>query len=241
MEKYIYCISPEYSGPLVQESSPFKFETKVFTDCVLGYNHLIMTNQSSILGYLFLYEEIPEDPTDLVDLINFINYIGDKETVVLLAVNNSKGLDYLLTFLNTENIDFGYLSEFEVVTDSFIKRNLFGSILVKKYKPYLDEIVDFKMVTSFNSNKNLVPVLPNDILSILAPINKLIDVRYTVENDEILNEFKDNALVSYLRINRIKKLFGEEVDYEGMVSRVDASDVNNILYRTVCVMIEEGV
>lgn len=241
MEKFMYCISPEYSGPLAYHAKDFSFGAKIYTDCKTAYNHLLNTNLASILGFIFLLEDIPEDPKDLITFIDKVNTIGDKNTLVLLAVKNAKGLEYLSSFLTYDNIQVFYITDFEIVTDTFIKRNLFGSILIQKENPYLTRMREINMITSYNSNKNLTPVLPLDILDILSPIEKMLDIKHTIENDKVLKENKDNALVCYLRMNRIKKMFGEEVDYDGMIKRIDASGVNAILYRIVCVMIEEGV
>lgn len=240
MRKIIYCVSPDYARYLALESAPFSFDVKVFPNCGLAYDNLVANNQSNIIGYVLLYEEIPNDPTELVDFINFINLIGSKDTIVILAIRNAKGFPMLMDYLEVDNIEFLNIIDFEVVTDTFIKRNLFGSILIRKYTPYVDKITMFKNSSTYQSNSNLVPVLPNDILGILSPINRLVTLKHTIEADRVLEDFKDNPLVYYLRLNRIKRLFDEEVDFDGMMDRIESSNVNKILYSVLCVMIEGG-
>lgn len=240
MRKNIVCISPEYAKPMLKESARFSFDVNVFPNAEIAYSNLIKINQHTILGYVLLYDKIPEDPSDLINFINFINLIGDRETIVILAIKDSKGFNILMDYVEVDNITFLHIIDFECVTDTFIKRNLYGSILIRKFRPYEDRVELFKSQSQFQFNDRLFPVLPKDVLAILSPVRKLIDSTYTIESDKILHENKDNALVYYLRLNRIKKLFGEEIDYEGMLDRVESSGVNKILYSIVCLMIEGG-
>lgn len=240
MRKIIYCVSPDYARYILNESRPFSFDVKIFPSCEIAYDNLVSNNQNNILGYILLYDEIPEDPSDMINFINFINLVGDKETVVILAIRHAKGFNILMQYLEIDNIEFLHITDFECVTDTFIKRNLFGSILIRKFPPYMDKVTTFSSSSKFQLNDRLFPILPKDILAILSPIERLITLQYTLESDSVLNEFKDNSLVHYLRLNRIKKAFGEETDYDGMMDRVESSGVNKVLYSVVCMMIEGG-
>lgn len=242
-DKYIYLVTPDYMLAVIEESKGYSFSIKAYSNASMAYKNLAYTNQSSILGYLLVYEELPEDLTDLVILINFINLVGDKDTVVLLAVNDPSGLeDTLIPNINTDNIKFMYLKEYEVMTDAVIRRNLFGTIVINKFSPYIENNEVPNFVTTFNSNKSLVPVLPKDILLILEPVQILDTVEYTIKHDNVLKNYSDNSLVSYLRLNRIYALFGLDVDYEGMVSRVNSShNIDKVLYRVVCGIIRDEI
>ena len=241
LDTFMYVVSPDYLLPLVEESKDYSFKVKGFSDCTRAYNNLITTNQSSILGYVLLYEEIPDDCTDIVEFINFLNVIGDKKTTVLFSVKNSDGFDQLLEYLEVDNIDFIYYVDFEVLTDLVIRRNLFGSILIKKFRPYKDIIKPLNMVTTYNDNKNLTPVLPSDILMILSPIIKFDTCQHTIDNDSVIKENEDNSLLRYTRVNKIRKLFGEEIDKEGMLLRIDKSEgIDKVLYKALCNMICKG-
>lgn len=240
-EKFMYVVSPDYLMPIVEQSKDYSFKIKGFSDCTRAYRNLSATNQSSILGYILVYEEVPDDATDLVEFINFINLIGTKETLVLISIKNVDGFDQLMSYFELDNITFMSYNEFEVLTDLVIRRNLFGSILIRKFKPYKDLDEPFNFVTTYNSNKNLVPVLPKDILTILSPIIKFDTSVNTIKNDVVCNSY-DDGLIKYLRINRIKRMFNEEVDVEGMSNRVDVSEgIDKVLYHTIVKMIEHGI
>lgn len=235
VEKFVYLITPDYMLPVIEESKLYSFFIKAYPNAKSGYNNLISTNLSSILGFVFLYEELPEDLTYLVKFINFLNVIGNKQTLVLLAVNNPDGVkDYLLRRINTSNIVFKYTTEFEIVTDSFIKRSIFGSIVLHNFDPYVESMNVLKEITTFNSNDALVPILPNDILQILSPVIKLNNSDNTIKHDLVMNSVKDNGLLMYMRINYIRASFGDDLDVKGMYSRIDAVEgLNKIVYSSV--------
>lgn len=235
VEKFVYLVTPDYMLPVIEESKMYSFFMKAYPDAKSGYNNLINTNLSSVLGFVFFYEELPEDLTYLVKFINFLNVIGDKNTLVVLAVNNPDGVrDYLFKKIRTDNITFKYTTEFEIVTDSFIKRSIFGSIVLHNFDPYVESIKTLNEVTTFNSNEALTPILPNDILQILSPVVKLNNSDNTIKHDIVMNTVKDNGLLMYMRINYIRASFGDDLDVEGMHSRVNAIDgLNKIVYGSV--------
>ena len=141
MEKFVYLVTPDYMLPVIEESRLYSFFIKAYPNAKSGYRNLSQTNLSSILGFIFFYEELPEDLTYLVKFINFLNLIGDKETLVLLAVNYPDGVeDFLLPKLRTNKITFKYITDFEIVTDSFIKRSLLGSVVLHNFEPYIESI-----------------------------------------------------------------------------------------------------
>lgn len=239
--KYIYLVTPDYMLAVIEESKGYSFSIKGYPNAKVAYDKLALTNQSSILGYLLVYEELPEILNDIVDFINFLNLIGTKDTVVLLAVNDPSGLeDVLLPALKYNNITFMYFTDFEVMTDMVIRKNLFGSIIIKKFNPY-NETVDLpKFVTSFNSNKNLVPVLPEDILLIFEPIKVLDTVDYTIKHDFVMQNYSNNSLLSYIRLNRIYAHCGLPIDEEGMISRIrESTNIDKILYKVVCSIVKD--
>lgn len=241
IEKFMYVVSPDYLMPVIRQSRDYSFKIKGFSDCKRAYNNLATTNQANILGYILLYEEVPDNSTDLVEFINFLNLIGDKDTLVLLSFKDTDGFEQLLSYLEVDNITFMYYNDFEVLTDLVIKRNLFGSILIRRFRPYKDIDEPLNLVTTYNQNSNVVPVLPKDILMILSPIVKYDNSQHTIDNDVVIQSYKD-SIICYLRINRIKRQFGEEVDYEGMINRVNSVEgIDKVLYTTVVNMISSGL
>lgn len=241
VERFMYVVSPEYLMPIVEQSKDYSFKVKGFSDCTRAYNNLAGTNQANILGYILVYEEVPDNSTDLVEFINFVNLIGTKDTIVLVAFRYTDGFEQLMDFLELDNITFMYYNDFEVLTDLVIRRNLFGSILVRKFRPYRDIDEPLNLVTTYNQNSNIVPVLPKDILVILSPIIKYDSSQHTIDNDVVVESYKD-SIICYLRINRIKRMFDEEVDFDGMMSRINNTEgIDKVLYSTVVNMICSGL
>lgn len=240
VEKFVYLVTPDYMLPVIEESKLYSFFIKAYPDAESGYKNLISTNLSSILGFVFFYEELPEDLTYLVKFINFLNVIGNKKTLVVLAVNNPDGVkDYLLRKIRTDNIVFKYTTEFEIVTDSFIKRSIFGSIVLHNFDPYVESMNVLNEITTFNDNEALTPILPNDILQILSPVVRLNNSDNTIKHDIVMNTVKDNGLLMYMRINYIKASFGDEIDVKGMHSRINAIEgLNKIVYGSVINIID---
>ena len=241
VERFMYVVSPEYLMPIVEQSKDYSFKVKGFSDCTRAYNNLAGTNQANILGYILVYEEVPDNSTDLVEFINFVNLIGTKYNIVLVAFRDTDGFEQLMDFLELDNITFMYYNDFEVLTDLVIRRNLFGSILVRKFRPYRDIDEPLNLVTTYNQNSNIVPVLPKDILVILSPIIKYDSSQHTIDNDVVVESYK-GSIICYLRINRIKRMFDEEVDFDGMMSRINNTEgIDKVLYSTVVNMICSGL
>lgn len=240
-DKFIYLVTPDYMLAIIEESKGYSFSIKAYSDAHTAYTKLAFTNQSSILGYLLVYEELPEILDDLVNFINFLNLVGSKDTVVLLAVNDPSGLeDTLIPAIHTGNITFMYFTEYDVMTDLVIRKNLFGSLIIKKFQPYVESVELPKFVTTFNTNKNLVPVLPEDILLIFEPIKILDTVEFTIKHDMVMKSYSNNALLSYMRLNRIYAHFGKEIDIDGMLIRIkDSINIDKVLYRVVCDIIKK--
>lgn len=235
MEKFVYLVTPDYMLPFIEESKLYSFFIKAYPNAKSGYRNLIQTNLSSILGFVFFYEELPEDLTYLVKFINFLNIVGDKDTLVLLAVNDPDGVkDFLLPKLDTDKITFKFITGFEIVTDSFIKRSLLGTIVLHNFEPYIEEAKPIKEVATFNRNESLNPILPSDVLSILSPIIKLNNSDNTIKHDVVLNNVTGNGLLMYMRINYIKASFGDEIDIDGMLRRINSVDgLNVIVYNSI--------
>lgn len=241
-DNYIYLVTPDYMLAIVKESSAYSFKIKGYSDCARASKSLVKTNQQSILGYLIVYEELPEDLTDLVRFINLINRVGDKDTVVLLCLDNDDGLtDYLIPAIKTDNINFMYTSGYDVMTDRFIRGTLFGTIISKKFKPYVDELQVNELVTSYNYNLGVKPVLPQDILLILSPVVKLDTLENTRIHDVVLKEHINDSLLAYLRLNRLNAVFGREVDVEGAMNRIKMTpNIDKVLYEIALNIIVRG-
>lgn len=235
MEKYVYLTTPDYMMAFIEESKLYSFYVKAYPNSKSGYKNLVQTNLSSILGFVFFYEELPEDLTYLIKFINFLNLIGDKSTLVLLAVNNPSGVkDFLFPRIRTDKITFKYITDFETVTDSFIRRSLLGTVVVHNFEPYIESVKSIQELTSYNTNDALNPILPGDILSILSPTSKLNNSDNTIKHDEVMNNAKGNGLVMYMRINYIKASFGDEIDIDGMKKRIDSIEgLNKIVYYSI--------
>lgn len=242
-KEYIILVSPDYLNQIIHESEPFSFYIKGYSNPSEAKNNLFTTNQSSILGYLIVYEELPLDISDIVNFINYINLVGDKSTVVTFCLNSPEGFEeYLRPNIDVNNINFQYFLEFEVMTDSFIKRNLFGSIIRLKKKAYEEEVKYTRVETS-NFNSNVPMVLPSNITKVLEPIDILEDFQTTVKYDNVLNSNMDNEMVKFLRTCRIKYRFDEIISFNSMVTNLSIFSEykeHKILYDTICKMIEEG-
>lgn len=239
-EKFVYAVTPDYMLPLIEESKMYSFYVKAYPSAKSGYMNLHKTNLSSILGFILFYEELPDNLTYIIKFINFINLIGNKDTLVVLAVNDPDGVqDFLIPKLEVGNIEFKYITGFEVVTDSFIRKSLFGSIVLHNFEPYIEEVEPYSEITQFNNNVPLTPILPSDIMYILSPVIKLNNSENTIKHDSIMNSNIDSNLVLYMRVNYIRASFGEDLDIDGIRSRIKSIEgINTIIYESIINIME---
>lgn len=244
--KFIYCITNCYVRALIHEVQNYEsFLLKCYCSVAEGIRNLKYTNMSEILGFIILLDnvgETDEDFFDLVDLINSIN-LESSNTTVVLALRDSTGYEDLEEEIELNNIKLYLIDGIEMMTDTIIKRDLFGTILREEYNPYLDNKV--KKIVEFTEpvTSSVSPIFPPSIEKLITPVVVAPNLRLALENDEVFNSIHEGDDVAYfLRSEQINKIYGNFEDRSEMLEGIlkNNTDGLNDVYRSVYELIKRG-
>lgn len=210
----IFAISPDYLEPLYSEAKKYDFCLQGYGAAISAKKGLLKTNIADILGFIYVAEELLDEPEELISFLDTINMLsrGNKRKIIF-AIQHSKGLSMILHKANLNNLDVVLLNNFEVVTDTVINKQLYGSILLDNFEPY--ELIKTKKETKGLQSKVLQyrPLFSDYVLRCLSSVDKALTFEDTCENDTILQEYyEDKSDLAKIREAKIKKMFGLDFD-----------------------------
>ena len=181
------------------------------------------TNISEIIGFIFVANELTykkESHKEFIDTCNIL--CRNKRRKFIYALRNSKGLSDVLKKANYDNLNMTYLPDFEILTDTVINKQLFGSVLLDIHEPYLLHEEEKKGVVMQNPKLQFQPLFSEYILNCLSPIDKLNTLEDTKINDSVYQEYlKDEVDLAFIRECMINKLFGIDYDKDKLRDIVD--------------------
>lgn len=208
----IFAISPDYLDVLNKESAKYDFALQGYGSFQKACKCLIKTNVEDILGYVFLSYELPKDLTFFREFLDKCNLCGGDKKFLIATLNQARITQ--LDYSSYKNLKFGIVKINEVVTDVVINRDIFGSILLANFEPYvLTEKVEQK---SINGNVPILtyePLLSKDVLDCVDKIQLHSSLEETIRYDEILYRFKlAKSPLALLREFYIKSFYPIEQD-----------------------------
>lgn len=220
----IYTISPDYLEALYSEAKNYNFCLQGYGNCQDALNGLLKTNISEILGFIFVAQDVDLYKNSLVKFIRTCNSLcKHNKKKFIFALQNSKGLSGILNATEFNNLKVSYLPNFEVLTDTVINRQLFGSILLDNFEPYVLKKTEHKSVNFYNKSLNYEPLFSEYVLKCLDKIDVMTNYEQTLLNDDVYQSYvADNAALAIIRKNMIKKMFGLECDLQQIAEIVEA-------------------
>ena len=131
----IFVVSPDYLPALCEEAEKYQTSVMAFGSVELALEGLDRVMISDVIGFAFLGSRLPQN---LNQFCEFLKLIDQYETRVKFKfLLDRKDTTYKKINYNAfKNIDFYYASFDEVLTDQFVNKELFGSLLLDKFKPY---------------------------------------------------------------------------------------------------------
>lgn len=215
--KIIYVVSPDFLEALYTEA-------KKYTFCIQGYGNLndaltglLKTNISDILGFCYVGTELFYEKSMISDYLKTCNMLcRNNAKKFIFALQNSKGLAEVLQMSEFGNLKVSYLPDFEILTDTVINKQLFGSILLDNYEPYLLRDEQSAVVKAENPALQYQTLFSDYVLQCLDPVDKLATFEDTKLNDSIYQEYvNDKSDLAYIRECKIRKLF--DISYDRKV------------------------
>lgn len=142
----IVAISPSYLNHIKAESEDYNFILQGYGDInqamARGSNPevrgLRATNPSEICGFAVVLDQLPANTKKLLEFMKICDMIsvgGKFRKRFVLGLQDTNGVNALVRSGNFKNLDV-YVCKFEIMTDLFIRREIFGLLLSAYYKPY---------------------------------------------------------------------------------------------------------
>lgn len=229
MGKMIYTISTQHLNHILEE---FKQMTNTR---IIGYGNpkralsgLLEINTAEIYGYIIVdYEIDREDRGYYAKLIKTIDRVVKKGTLMMIGLAETDNLGAILKAVKPVNLEIR-LFTYDVLTDSDIRRELIGPILLKEETPYVKKVVEV-----INRDDFKMPVfgIPNtfskEYSEAVSDVVRYEEMSDTLDSDTFLNKYDSDSVwykfrryVIYLVISELKYPFDIE-EYKNEISVED--------------------
>lgn len=200
--KVVLFVSPDFLEAAYRESEKFSFCIQGYGSILTATKRLIYTNAEDVLGFVYLVKNLPsKNSSEWKYLKEFISEccLMDTGKKFMIAtqgsasalVNECKGL---------RGLKMVYLQNIEYVSDTVLNRDIFGSILLDNYKPYVFSRPVPESLSGYTfkplSCDLLVPRYTFDLFDTVHPMQ---EVESTIENDIIFMKYRNNLVLSGLR------------------------------------------
>ena len=246
--KTIFIISPWYLSQIFDESEDFSFTIQGYgslRDANVGITRI---NSADLLGVAFVHDELPASDTKeykrLRTFLQKLNMMSDSKKMVFLLRGSSHGLHQLIRGL--DNIRVFVSAEHAVLTDTLIRQNVFGSILldntpVYDIKKQTDNEEDLGDPQSFRLK--FEDFIGHSYLDVVENISKYDNSADTIVNDTIYQKYRDNNhLLALLRKKVILNSFNEkdtvlDTLLDKLINEVNDSEIwclCNVLKEVAC-------
>lgn len=244
----IFMVSPDYLEVLYKEASKYKFGLQGYGSFKLACSGVHKTNPLDIIGYAFILENFPElqssEGKSMLKLLRMINDFETPKDVVFAVVNGQPRLNDLAKKFT--RVKFSYVLEANPLTDTIINRDVFGSLLLSAYKPYVfQDETSFKLGDFGSPILRYTPLFNQYSLQCLSDAACLDSVEHTLEEDVPFREYtlSNDEIMQLLRKAKVFKEFGlvfrEREVLDGLIENVQ--DVQRwSLYRALEFMIIGG-
>jgi hypothetical protein len=245
---YVFSVSPQYLRHLKSESEDYKFKFQGYGNFEDACAGLMKTNASEFYGFVILFDSLPQSKSKLTRFIKLCDMISENSPNpkrMVFGVKDEKDLLPFIKALKTKHLEL-YYAKFEILTDTFIKKELFGTILDSYLRPYGERNSSAKILTKGASLKGLKyePVLSGPVLDSLSPVEVHDTVTSTITRDRYLSELKStNDFLYKLRLFKIRRCFPDEpltdLELESIIESLADVQVRT-RYRLLYTQVKEG-
>lgn len=191
----------------------------------MAISRLNTVNASELIGFIVFLDYIPKD--EYKELLRKFLYkcniiCSNKSLPLVVCVRELTGFSKLLP--DDNNLNIHIVSGYEFITDTIIKRDIFGTILKETRDPISikdnsNNDID-RVINRLSFNK----ILPNVILNCFKKVVFYDSLEDTLSKDLILYSLKDNYLLNCLReirINFIHSRFNKSFEFTTNIYELD--------------------
>lgn len=214
----IFVVSSDYLSAVMQEFKKYHFQLQGYGTFHMASQGILRTNTVDILGIAILADRLPvKGSAEFNDMLEFLyrcDLIGTNKKVLFLVKEDVGSILPNLQVL--KHLRFYSAGKFDMVTDTLIQKNLFGSILLDcEDAYYFQEKPSIHLGNFTGETLSYVPILSKQLLSCIANFETLGSAKHTLEYDRYYTDFrKRKSNLALWRALYIKRCFGEEASYE---------------------------
>ncbi len=227
--KSIFMVSPNYLEKSYNEALKYEFTLQGYGSCENGSKGLLKINVTDILGYVYFAQKLPADLSSLEEFIYRCNLMGGNKKFIFALLDSSRINQ--LNLKNYHNLRFGLINVEEIVTDTLINRDIFGTLLLDNYAPYsAEECSNGIPENQYVYRLRYKPLFSSYILDCLRKINRAESFEQTLMNDEIYLKYcKDNSILAKFREYYIKTYYQANLDNTHLQQLIQ-DNLDNINY-----------
>ena len=210
--KSIFMISPNYLEISYNEALKYEFTLQGYGSCENGSKGLLKINVTDVLGYVYFAHSLPKDLASLEEFIYRCNLMGGNKKFIFALLDTSR-INFL-NLRNYHNLRFGIVNIEEIVTDTVINRDIFGSLLLDNFSPYNTESSkETSTESQYVYRLRYKPLFSSYVLDCLKKVNRTDSFEQTLMNDEVyLRYCKDNSILAKFREFYIKTYYQANLD-----------------------------
>lgn len=227
--KSIFMVSPNYLEISYNEALKYEFTLQGYGSCENGSKGLLKINVTDVLGYVYFAQRLPADLSSLEEFIYRCNLMGGNRKFIFALLDTSRINQ--LNLKSYHNLRFGLINIEEIVTDTVINRDIFGSLLLDNYTPYSIEGIDNTIPENqYVYRLRYKPLFSSYILDCLRKVNRAESFEQTLMNDEIYLKYcKDNSILAKFREYYIKTYYQANLDNSHLQQLIQ-DNLDNINY-----------
>lgn len=246
----VFVVSPNYLECILLEAKKYSFYLQGYGNSTSAAKGLLRVNAKDILGLAYVADRLPiygtSEYKSLMKLVQLCDLLGINKRFIFVTVGNMTNLSGFTK--GHRNLKFSYLSEIGYVSDITINRDIFGTILLDNFEPYLlhedaktkGEVHKFEIPCL-----NYSPIVNSYLIQCLEPVNKYAGLDIIVSEDKIYNKFiNSNKPLANLRLAKIYKAFQKDItELKEEICKDTRTFEPSVfcIYQSLIYMIERGV
>lgn len=229
----ILAVSSSYLDPLYENAQQYNFKLQAYSDFKNAIKGLSYVNKTDLIGIAIVDDHI-RDKEGLELFLHSCDIVGDLN--ILFAVLRDEKIFYSL---KVKNLHVEFVPDIEVFTDIIINREIFGTLLLHKFKPYkLKETVQ-DTTKHHIPRLSYTPLVSVNVTNILKPVDLIHSYEQCIETDEFLLECKrSNRILYELRLLYLKNWYGQDKnsDYVHVYNEIIKTDSDELFCQYISLM-----
>lgn len=220
--KIIVVISPDFLESAFKETQDFSFCMQGYGNFNLANDRLMYTNAQDILGFAYVCSELPKHSSKVYkSMLKFFDNCNLMQANLKFVIVTQDELSNRLVkdLKRFKFLRFSYHESVEFITDTVLRRDVFGSILIDVYEPYEMKPREQPDLTKFVCPRLMfAPIVPTTLFLVESTIHPLDTLKDTIDNDVVIVKYSENEIIVLLREIFIMKQFGG--DYWKLADRL---------------------